>query len=88
MRYTVVLFIILCISIAAFILFALITLFDPMYDMFGVGILLGKGAALAIIVLTMMAMFFVTYDVTTMIRNKLKKTFSTLFDFQLLFHRF
>ena len=88
MRYSLILIIILCLSIAWFFLFAIIAFFHPMYDMFGVGILFSRGAALAIIVLTMIAMFLVTYDVTTMWRNKLKRTCSTLFDFQLLFHRF
>lgn len=88
MRYTSILAILLVISILWFILFALLALFDPMFDMFGPGILFSRGAALAIICLTMIAIFLVTYDVTTWCRTKLKRRFSTLFDFQILFHRF
>ena len=60
----------------------------PMYDLFGPGIMISRGAALAIIVLTMITMFFVSYDLTTCIRQKLRGKCSTLFDFQILFHRF
>jgi NADPH oxidase 2 len=47
-----------------------------------------RGSALAILVFTVMAMFFVSYDVTTWVRKKLKGRCSTIFDFQILFHRF
>lgn len=59
-----------------------------MYDAFGPGILFSRGAALSILVLTMFAMFLVTYELTTYVRNKLKRRCNTLFDFQILFHRF
>ena len=87
-RYTCMLVVIAIISLIAFLLFAIIAYFNPMYDMFGPGILFSRGAALAIIVLTMIAMFLVTYDATTFCQNKLKKRCATFFDFQVLFHRF
>jgi len=65
MRYTTILLCILVISIICFVFFALLAYFNPMYNMFGVGILFSRGAALSIIVLTMLAMFLVTYDLTT-----------------------
>jgi NADPH oxidase 2 len=56
--------------------------------MFGVTLMFSRGSALAILVFTVMAMFFVSYDVTTWVRKKLKGRCSTIFDFQILFHRF
>lgn len=88
MRFMTILVIIFLVSVLAFVLFALLAFFNPMYDMFGPGILFSRGAALAIILLTMFTVFLVTYDLTTCCRNKLKKRCSTLFDFQILFHRF
>ena len=72
-RYTSIVIIITIVSILSFVAFAIVTYFSTMYDAFGVGILIGKGAALSIIVLTVLAMFLVTYDLTTCCRNKLKK---------------
>jgi hypothetical protein len=76
------------ISIFAFIFFATIAFFNPMCSKFGPGILFSRGAALSILLLTIFAMFLVTYDLTTCIQKKIKKRCSTLFDFQILFHRF
>ena len=73
MRYTSIVIIITIISILCFLIFAIIAYFNPMYDAFGAGILFSRGAALSIIVLTVFAMFLVTYDLTTFCRNKLKK---------------
>jgi len=73
MRYTSIVIIITIISILCFLIFAIIAYFNPMYDAFGAGILFSRGAALSIIVLTILAMFLVTYDLTTFCRNKLKK---------------
>ena len=72
-RYIPIVIIIAIISILSFVAFAIVTYFSTMYDAFGVGILIGKGAALSVIVLTILAMFLVTYDLTTCCRNKLKK---------------
>jgi len=88
MRYFRTLTIILIISIVSFIFFAIVAYFNPMYDAFGPGILFSRGAALAILLLTMFGMFLVTYDLTTWVRNKLKRRWNTVFDFQILFHRF
>ena len=65
MRYFRILIIIVIVSIISFIFFAVVAYFNPMYDAFGPGILFSRGAALAILVLTMFGMFLVTYDLTT-----------------------
>ena len=73
MRYFTILVIITLVSIISFIFFATVAYFHRMYDAFGVGILFSRGAALAIIVLTMLAMFLVTYDLTSWCQSKLKR---------------
>lgn len=88
MRYFTVMAVIIVISIVAFMLNAFLTFLTPSYDKFGVGILMGKGAALSILVLTMLLMFLVTYDLTTWVRGILNRWCNTLFDLQVLFHRF
>ena len=87
-RYFSTYLIILLISFWFFLISAIIAYFHPMYSVFGVGILLSRGAAFPIIALTMLAMFLVTYDFTTWCRKHLKTRCATLFDFQILFHRF
>ena len=87
MRYTTIIIIMLIVSIILFIVFALVAYYNPMYDEFGPGILFSRGAALAILVFTIFGMFLVTYDITTWWRKSWKKRCSTLFDFQILFHR-
>ena len=56
-------------SFSGFLLFGLIAYFNPMYEVFGPGIVFSRGAALAIIFLTMLVLLFVSYDTLTWIRN-------------------
>lgn len=87
-RYTSWNLTLIAFSLVLFGIFSTVTLFTDAYDLFGPGLLFGKGAALVILIFTMLAMFFVSYDLTTWLRGKLKGKWSTLFDFQILFHRF
>jgi predicted ferric reductase len=87
MRYSRVLIAIIIISILIFLLFAILEFFKSTYDLFGVGILFAKGAAIPILLLTMLALFFVTYELTTCCRTACKTRCSAVFDFQILFHR-
>ena len=87
MRYMTIIIIMIIVSIICFIVFATVAYFNPMYTEFGPGILFSRGGALSILVFTIFGMFLVTYDLTTCWRRKLKKRCSTLFDFQILFHR-
>ena len=87
-RYTTWNLIFLVLSFVLFGIFATVTVFSNAYDLFGPGLIFSRGAALVILIFTMLAMFFVSYDLTTWLRRKLKGRCSTLFDFQILFHRF
>lgn len=87
-RYSTVLIVLVILSLIFFAGFAILPLFGPAYGMFGPGILVARGSALNILLFTMMAMFMVTYDVTTYVRKCIKHRCATLFDFQILFHRF
>jgi hypothetical protein len=87
LRSSRILIAIIIMSILVFILFATLEFFKDTYDFFGVGILLAKGAAIPILLLTMLALFFVTYEMTTCCRTACKTRCSAVFDFQILFHR-
>jgi hypothetical protein len=87
-RYSVVNFFLLILSFILFAIFAISTSFTDAYKVFGVTLLFSRGGALVILIFTMLAMFFVSYDVTTWLRGKLKGKCATIFDFQTLFHRF
>ena len=78
------------ISAMAFLLFGFVAYFNPMYEVFGFGIFFSRGAALAIIILTMMVLILVSYDTMTCIRNLscCKNHFNSLFDHLVLYHRF
>lgn len=76
-------------TIIAFIFFALVAYFNPMYGVFGVGILFSRGAALAIVLLTILVLLFVSYDTMTWIRGIVCcRRFHSLFDHLVLYHRF
>lgn len=64
-RYSVVNIILLILSFILFLIFATVTYFSEAYDFFGFTLMFSRGAALAIIVFTILAMFFVSYDVTS-----------------------
>jgi hypothetical protein len=88
LRYTVVNFLLLILSFVLFAIFATVTSFTDAYDVFGVPLLFSRGGALVILIFTMLVMFFVSYDVTTWLRGKLKGKCATIFDFATLFHKF
>ena len=87
-RYNTIHFFYVILSLIWFAFFAYLAYTKEMYKFIGVNILFSRGAAWAIIVFTMIAMFFVSYDLTTCMRQCLRGRCPTLFDFQILFHRF
>ena len=77
-------------SICAFVLFGLVAYFNPMIDVLGISLFFSRGAALAIILLTMLVLIFVSYDFMTWLRkcSCCRKKMQDLFDHMVLYHRF
>lgn len=65
LRYSKITMTILFCSVAVFIIFAFLYHLTPMFKLSGPGILVARGAAVCILLLTMFALFLVTYDATT-----------------------
>jgi hypothetical protein len=64
-RYSTINIIFLVISVILFLINAYLAYVQPMYDLFGPSLLISRGAALSILIFTMIAMFFVSYDLTS-----------------------
>lgn len=82
--------VIIVISLLAFVGWVLqsIFMFNPILtELLGTQIIIARGCALAIIILSMMLLFFVSYDFLTMIRGTCGAGCLSLLDFHIVFHK-